>query len=571
MRQLVRREVRELLPDISVAVAEEIQQRVIDDTRSEAMATPLLIDADALADRLERRESDIDLIEKIDAIRDTSDVSRVPVKDLLTQGMYWLEVECHSEEFHEAEALDHVPEKPVQVILDDDGTPSPVALPTDCYAEYGHITIDGNNELLETTFEYDNFTGSWEEQPRDAADEPVFGFYLKDGEWVALTDSGPEGEVEFLDDGSAVLTSGNGKMLVYATTRALDNTPVLHHLFRLGGDTGFAALKDDEARFPEGAAVHHLNVKRKSQTHVLFNWTPQDDPVGCEQFNGNCNVVDVMDDAGFAPAGSLDAIREQSLSGVSLGAIVHHHEAGQAIDLKLQANTDSLDDDGLPTSGTATWLATPVDHGDVYPEPMPAACVPDELFDEQQGEVPLPRCSEVDVLPLCETFAPLDEPELMPLDTDFDSTATTRLPDTGKDLIVEPVCIEVPAIDALNTDTGTDGLETKTGDITGQPLVDAPNDGAVRSTPDAGTAEHFGNSAWKVVTVDGVSMIEVDLPVAISHVTDAEDFAALLLIDAQGYVRRGARMHSEQAENAVMYSEAAFATLQTIAESYVTP
>ncbi|MEM7258809.1 MAG: hypothetical protein AAF404_15650 [Pseudomonadota bacterium] len=374
MRQLVRKEVRELLPDISLAVAEEIQQRQSaseSDGDTEATNDPLLVDADALIEKLERKESKLDVIEKIDAIREQSEVTKVAVKDLLEQGMYWLEVECHQEEIYESEDFDSEPVSPVEIILDDDGTPSPVDLPEDCYAEYGHVTVAGdNNELVETTYEYDADSATWVERTGDDENE-VFAFQLIDGQWVAATGDGPSGPVEFLGDGGAVLESGLGKMLVYATSHALDNTRVLHHIFRLGGTAEFSELIGEDELFPEGSAVHHLGVKRKALTHVLFNWAPHDDESNCEQYNGNCNVVDVMDDAGFAPATSLDALREQSLYGVMLNGVVHNHYQDRPIDLELMGYAEASAADGLPESGTAVWFMPPhqQDNGDFYPDP----------------------------------------------------------------------------------------------------------------------------------------------------------------------------------------------------------
>ncbi|MEM7259208.1 MAG: hypothetical protein AAF404_17665, partial [Pseudomonadota bacterium] len=79
----------------------------------------------------------------------------------------------------------------------------------------------------------------------------------------------------------------------------------------------------------------------------------------------------------------------------------------------------------------------------------------------------------------------------------------------------------------------------------------------------------IGKTEWKLVTVDGVTMIEIGMPIRVKHETDAEDFAAFLLVEESGYVRRGARLHTIDSDDAVMYTEAAFATLQSVAEDYV--
>lgn len=629
MRQLVRKEVRELLPDISLAVAEAIQQREsASESDTDTSETPVLVDADALVERLERKESNLDVIEKIDAIREQSEVTQVAVKDILQQGMYWLEVECHQEEIYESEEFDSEPVSPVEIILDDDGAPSPVDLPQDCYAEYGHITVEGaNNELVENTYEYDADTSTWVERSYEEDDE-VFAFQLIDGEWVAATSDGPSGPVEFLDDGGAVLDSGLGKMLVYATSHSLDNTRVLHHIYRLGGTAEFSELIGEDALFPEGSAVHHLGVKRKALTHVLMNWAPHDDESNCEQYNGNCNVVDVVDDAGFAPATSLDALREQSLYGVQIHGAMHNHYQNRPIDLELLADATAAD--GLPESGTAVWFMPPhqqdvdeytpdeynpdgseyypdqynPDGSEYYPDPdypeEPAFidCIADgEPVDADDGR---PKCSDFEIPhpPECavdiidsnfdeqrfeeeiqfeqEILNAVDDHRtadgaLLSDDTtfnhedgtvvDLDSTFDQLNPDGTEPPVPAPHCYDGSHdLDAVDPD---DQFQFDDADGTGVRDQSYPDDGT-------GTGKELvGKTEWKLITVDGVTMIEIGMPVRVKHETDADDFAALLLIEESGYVRRGARLRDIDTDDAVMYTEAAFATLQSVAEDYV--
>ncbi len=604
MRQLVRKEVRELLTDISIAVADEIQQRESEtEDGTQETNSALLVDVDALAERLERKESKLDFVERIDAIREQSEVKTVAVKDLLEQGMYWLEVECHHEEIYESEAFDEEPVDSVKVILDDDGTPSPVNLPSDCYAEYGHVSVTTDtNELVEATYEYDTDSGSWVERIPDD-DEETFAFHLVDGQWVAATHDGPSGPVEFLDDGGAVLESGMGKMLVYATSHALDNTRVLHHIYRLGGNDEFSDLIGEDALFPEGSAVHHLGVKRQALTHVLFNWEPHEDDADCAEFNGNCNVVDVMDDAGFAPATSLAAIREQSMYGVTLAGIAHNHYRNRAIDLKLMAFDDAVAADGMPEAGVANWYMAP-DQADTHMGPdgneynpdgtvyypdgaeynpdgseykpdihefdsILTDCVIDEDFSAQTDDG-RPKCSDLALPPLPECPDELVE-DIVDIDEllkDSDIVlADTMTVDANQDGVIDDRDFKpLPPVDYCHHDNELMQHPE------GESAMQFDNADGTVSTSDSGIdpeRHYLGKTEWKLITVDGVTMIQIGMPVRVKHETDAEGFAAFLLIEDSGYVRRGARMSDMDNDDTVMYSEAAFSTLQSVAEDYV--
>ena len=560
MRELVRKEVKELLPDISLAVAAELQQNESAVTDLAGSEEPVLIDVAKVAENLERGKSQLDLVEKIDAIRGNVEAEKVAMKDLLSQGIYWLEVECDREDIHEGDNLESDAISPEQIILDDDGAPTLVDIPEHCFAEYGHITVEGlNNELVENTFEYDVSTGEWVAIYEDDSEQPL-GLHLQDGEWVQASHEGPGGSVEFTEDGGAVLSTGLGKMLVYASSHALDNKPVAHHIFRRGGNNKFLSLLNGTQMFPEGSEAYTLFIKREGTAHVLFNWQPYEDESDCEAFNGNCNVVDVMDEAGFSPASSLDAIRELSVNGVSLTGIVYHHYEGRPVDIELSANNDS--DNGLPEAGTALWFTPPdeFDTDNLEPgfepafEPAAYDCATeDQIAQQDPASFELPPCALVKVPDYC--YSPDGEKQSQTfIDVVIFNDAQT----------VEgsaPVSPQFPADCPQHPEEITDANQ--------QTEFRVQNDDAEYDKKDITKKRVLGKSKWKVITVDGVSMVEIEIPVPVKHSTDVDDLEALLLIEQSGYVRRGAKLLDVESEDALMYSLPAFETLQPVAEKYL--
>ena len=582
MRQLIREEVRELLPEISLAVAEEILGQESANEETGSPASEIFVDTAKLIEKLDREEPSTELIDKLDAIRDAADVERVAMEKLLKEGMYWLEVECDHQQIQPGEEIDASGVEPVEVMLSDDGIPMPVDVPRYCYAEYGYVSVEGEaNELTEQHFEYNAESRTWIERTYDD-NEPVFGYHLKDGQWVAAKQDGPAGPVEFLDDGSAVLQTELGKMVVYGTSHALDNTPVVHHIYRRGGQEDFLQLVDDNELFPEGSAVHRLLVKRQATTHMLFNWHPYGDESACDQFNGNCNVVDIIDDAGFAPASSLADIRQASVAGVNLAGIVHNHYEGRPIDLQLNTFDDAAAVDTLPVAGIATWIM-PLAYtdGSYGTKPHPVDCATDQQIEMQdpaaEGLIP---CSELEQPSYYEECYPADE--YYPADgtgpagtteqdmfVEFESieegsdSGLEQIPPPGEELVIIDICSDNGV---LGTSTGSELpedqkllLDEEAGEYDVKPYdADYTSEKRIVAT-----------SEWKTINVDGVQMIEVSLPVQVRHSTDAADHASLLLVEEGGFVRRGARLRDAESDDALMYSPAAFETLQPIAEEYV--
>jgi hypothetical protein len=74
-------------------------------------------------------------------------------------------------------------------------------------------------------------------------------------------------------------------------------------------------------------------------------------------------------------------------------------------------------------------------------------------------------------------------------------------------------------------------------------------------------------SAWKLIEVQGVQMIEVQLPLMFRHGSQGETEEAMLLIEHEGFVRAGARLPGSQIDRVFTYNETAFTTLRSIVET----
>ena len=74
-------------------------------------------------------------------------------------------------------------------------------------------------------------------------------------------------------------------------------------------------------------------------------------------------------------------------------------------------------------------------------------------------------------------------------------------------------------------------------------------------------------SDWKLITVDGVDMIEISMPLVLRHGEEESFEQSMLLIEHNGYVRLGARFAETSIEKQSAYNLAAFETLSAIIQN----
>lgn len=534
IRQLVKDEVRALLPEISAAVAEQISEHRFESDNTEGAdntAQSVEIDPEMIAENIVVDEVSDDIVAEIEAIKAEKPIQQASMKEIMSQGFYLLDVDCdYHDDYGPEDGIDDDRQESGAVILHDDGAPGIVDVPEYCEANYSFITVsEADNMLLEERYFYDADSGTWmlDESAEDYDEKPHM-LVLVDGKWVASFESGPSGLVEFTDDGGAILGSQNGKLKIIATQKALDGTPVLQHLKARGAEASIADLVSSELLFEAQSSVYKLHIKRREKLTVMFNWYPDESSEGvdhCAEFNGNCNVVGARTESGFIQYSSLADIQESSLGGVVINEIVYDHEGDFGIDITLAA--DSVSAGELPESGTVSWvLSKSPTHTDDH-EPNEGSC--EELDHDDSKEEPN-------------------------VETDDSTVQTKQDQEDGHDA-VEPVCT-TPMQEPF-----TDGAKESDANI--RQGINADE----KVTEDS--EKVIANGHWKMTVQDGVSMIVIDVPVAIHHRMDQDEVASLLLIEQDGLVRRGARFSDHSVDKEVAYSEATFMTLQPIIEQYV--
>ncbi|MBX2825743.1 MAG: hypothetical protein KTR33_13500 [Gammaproteobacteria bacterium] len=580
IRQFVQQEVRNLLPEISLAVAEEIIGQQSGEEGTDALTAS--VDPDKVAGKLVPDDLEEDVLDKIDTIRELGEIKRANMQALMSAGMYWIEVDCEYSPYdHEMDFNEEI--EPVEVMLSDEGMPMPIDMPAWCTAEYGVIKVEGEDQLFsQTQFVFNTETGTWDsfaDEP-DVHDDIPHLWHLKDGEWIAAAGDAPTGPVEFLDDGGAVVSTEEGKLLVYAGELVLDNTPVHGYLDAQNpehdlaedtrGEDGVSQRitdsKPDSADelFAEGSSAYYLNIQRKSLTHVLFNWYPDSDgdaAFTCDEFGGNCNVVDLLNEDGFSPLQTLEHLREQTLDSAVIVGMLHSPFEGRPIDLRLDAKRAA--DGSLPVGGTATWFMPPY-----YPAPG---------IEPAPGELPYPgeECE-----PVVDTFVPGTD---VPVDETGQQVLFDAASEDNEPMLVP--CIETPIVIECEDhliELEVAGVQNDEAPALPDDLCVEPDDGTqlqladdadlpveVRPVSTDGENRILGTSNWKLIEVDGVTMLEVGIPVPVRHSADELEAASLLLIEHEGFVRRGARLGAAMTDIEIMYSEAAFETLKPYAEHYV--
>lgn len=560
IRQLVRQEVRDLLPEISLAVAEKIAEQQAANENGERPTIVEEVDATNVAELLISDHLESKIVERLEAIREQHEAQAISMKTLLTEGMYWLESGCGRYDSYPEGVM--VPEvQPVEIMMNDEGIPTPIDMSADCFAEYGFITVEGEDNLFsETRYYYDAELGTWIEDFVETESDP-FAFTLSNGKWIEIKNDGPSGPVAFQADGSAVVSSDFGEFVVHGNTRKLDNLPVKEYLYfdhkegvneRIKGDAS-----GEVATFPEGSAAHRLHIKRSAMNPVLFNWYPQDDDYNantCDEFGGNCNVIDMryMTDVGdtVEPVTSLDQLLNEATYGIDVMGISHHYE-GYPIDLYLTANETA-------TAGTAVWYLVHhyeneggIGYADCHPG-TPAEGQPGEIFDDQEF-----TAETVEELPPCIDIAQVENPDGQYVEC-YPTLADAVVGPDGKPLPDE-------------TTVPYPGQEPLPGDCV-QPFADDQSVGEFYpgiADTDQQKERVLGETTWKLITIDGVEMIDLGLPMAVKHSIDVPEASSLLLIEHEGFVRRGAKLGGISIDTELTWSETAFKTLQPIVEDFV--
>lgn len=513
VRDIVRSEVRALLPDIAREVAKLVTAGDPATSDSPGEAATGAFNPRELALALRPVDVSANLGQRIAAIRDRVGFEKADIRQLLTDGIYWAELDCTdvwSEEYRTHPVGQLLNVVAVEHEIDIAGDTSHVegdAEGVACEAFYGLVKLtESGDELLFESHIFDPLSGSW--LPEEDDDVYPQDYSLVDGTWVQGVSLEPTGKVRFTDAGTAVIATAGGTMTLKASSHALDDMSMKKNFLDDEVEIEHTVIGESGITFLPGAQIHRVSVREESSPYLLFNDVRLDESGAdlCMAFNGNCNVVSVISNGQFFELTTLDDILQSVRSGVTLAASPA----------------------GLGPQWAVTLEAIPGIDGTTLPE----------------GVV---------------TWA-------------WDATDTAAWPDSGLEAVVDGFAVDGFTVDGLVVDGLTvDGAVIEEAMVDGAG-TDAADHSAAVSTPPLLT------SRWRLVTKQGVSMIEVDLPLALRHdqgmeyqgieyEEDTVHAQALLLIEQDGFVRMGVRTSAVFNEKVIGYNEAAFQSVKQLIET----
>lgn len=530
IREIVREEVRDLLPEIAREVATLVDRSTTAtlDSEVDGGTGGERFDPQRIAELLRPVDAAEGVDERIKAIRDREAPLPADLKTLLSAGVYWIDADC--EPVHRVADVD---EAHAGTSLETSGLDAPAeldALTVDgdvpdasrdrCRAFHGFTRIDASGQLQTTEFAYDSASGQWlEVVPADETLRVSFDLALLDGEWIRHAGGAPQGAVRFTEDGAAVVADTFGDTTLYGATRALGGIPLLEHLRSENGPWG--ELVDERTHFPEGATATRLNVLAAVPTHLLRSYPDADpsDGFDCSEFGYNCNVVHALIDGAHVAQTSLDETRARIGNGgldiLGVGGAVDNDLVTV---MRLAAEVSA--DGSLPSAGTVHWMEKPHHQQPRYAENM----APDgTLAQPEEGTAP------------DGSFAP---PE---------------------------------------ASTAPDGSLAQSSEFVASPEYENFPEHGVDPAGEVLPLARF-ESRWKLVAVDGVAMIEVELPVALRFDDDSGDdrgdsdrddetSRALLMAEHEGFLRQGVRSSGQRVDSVTIYDEKSFDVLRAILEA----
>lgn len=590
IQDIVRNEVRQLLPQIARQVAEIVgnsdsataagsdSQASVFDPQALALSLRPEVEAESLTGRIEANINRVDVVDS-------------DLRSLLSDGVYWMEFDCHYDV--QGEDLG---------TTQSDNTDSGVTMfpMPECEAMYGRVQLtDDGAELASESYVFNVAAGTWE-SPEYEEDNRYANYSLVDGEWIIVDSEGPDGQVEFLTENSAVVTNEEGTMHLKSVTQALDGSPVIHHLLEDGADPIWFDIIGNEDIFPSESKAHRISLSQSYHPYVMFNFPSYDtDENYCADYNENCNVVEIVTDEQASTAVSLNQLRESAVAGVNLRspsrfdgrALMRLHGVAQADgELPNQGSVEwILDGEGRPTDFASPVGIDAVDSEYVdneYVDNAPVEIDPDDIGSPSAAQpdpwefasheecvaVLTEKVDSSDVNPVVpeDFFAPGDfagtradlvaflaeqkdenQDEVTPVDG-FDELIGHLQP--GDD--VYETCSLIMSQTALeNTIINDDPIETENEDTSAENRVFANLDGALLS------------GRWKLIEVENVEMIEIHLPIMFRNESEGESEEAMLLIEHEGFVRAGARLPDTRIDRVFTYNDNAFETLRSIVEN----
>jgi len=555
IQNIVRNEVRDLLPEIAYLVAEMIAESAQVNSDSVAVEeSPEDFDPTELASTILPTLSPDTINEQVEAIREPGEFVDTALQEVLTDGVYWVEFACPDE---------HSESNPQSEVMFDE------LLRRECDISYGKAQTNVNGDTLATeSYLFNSLTGTWVATERQV-DMLANNYSLANGQWLQAETDRLEGTINFVNISSAMVANDFGTSILESISLNLDGAQITDHLISYDAESTWGQLADSTDIFSTGAQLHQLTVRDNTSPYILHLDRPLTED--CSLYNGNCNLVKTVFEGARTPSLGLDSIRESSLTGVQIAA--NTEALGEVV---LSLTSDIPEDGGFPERGQVALsfqasesivTAPGSDISTVSPEEL-ALGVNEPLISADLLQVHLECIAEsesavlvpelVDIVPT-DFFAPGEfegtPEELMTLlnsegnssDTGTaDSTSAEDLADEQSVTLNEHNCDELlnPVFNDISIIPNGFSVDIAATDIDDDLLV----------------------STWDMIVVDGVEMIEIPLPNVLRSDSEGE-IDSILLIEHDGFVRVGSRLPEGQLSRVLTYNENAFVTLRSIIES----
>jgi len=589
IQDIVRKEVREALSQIGREVSEIVSaNESISESDSVTQLRELNPQALALALRPEITEEEV--TGRIEANFNRIESVESDLRSLLRDGVYSMEFDCSHVDGALTASTSEVSSNDTNLTIDIADFPARGI--SECAAIYSKILLSADEAKLESEqYVLNKESGTWE--PTEDRDNNAGTHYsLVNGQWTVVASDGLEGQIEFVDTDTAVLTNDEGTTRLKSVTQNLDGSAIIHHFLEDNAGRVWLNFVSRNDLFPAESKVHRIGVRQSSNPYVMFN-LPEHGSVesNCVNFNGNCNVVEILNDGESSTAVSLSQLRESAKVGVNLRTL-----SGLGAVMQLQGLERA--DGTLPKEGRVKWIVGSSHPGDVI---LPGETLeefdndseqidPEEVDDQTSVEV-----SEVASLEALQNLvnsgvllseAQIDA-EVLGFTSQAECVATLNNVGTqGSDSNVElPESLFSPGefagtreeLAALLAEADQNG-ETQTVSVSGFVSSDVDefcasiNSETSLSESELSTVDEDDtivaaaldvldqvvgsfDSRWKLIEVDGVEMIEVHLPLMFRDNSASEAGEALLLIEQDGFIRAGVRLPGTKIDRILTYRQ----------------
>ncbi len=550
IQNIVLNEIREILPQIGQQVSDLIGDENNDFTELSIESFDSTgFNPDELAVSLRPTVETDNVVDRIESTVEQEEFVESDLRQSLSDGIYWINFNC--DEYSSASSVTGVGGAGHNV----DALDAPLALFSQCAPTYGRAQLsDDGSELFTEEYSYNSVSRTWE-----VLNEEVGGsvhYTLVGGEWVSGGANDSNDQIEFLSQNSALITQDVGTLELDSATQTLDGRLVQYHLRTDGVDEHWFDLVEDDDIFSSGAQLYKLTVSTHGAQYVLYNEPSVSvSENSCAAYDNNCNVVHSLVDGQKTLASSLSQVLNDSIVGVPLTL-----ESLFGDNALITLNAEIESDGSSPTAGIALIDFT-------------SQTVTDSISYEAYGECVTSWIDSIDT----DTTNYVEPPSLFS-PGEFAGTRdelAALIGDGG--LSEEELQLLASLVDANGEDIAN-AIGDAEYDHDCDFLIDTPVADLSLSDDSSGGGyinyseyEHLVGSVfesdWTLIEVDGVEIIEIQLPLAMRYDGEHGQLQTLLLAEQNGFLRVGARLSEENIESVVTYNEIAFSTLSSILES----